>query len=338
MIDRLQEFIKNFSKNYSDERTNVFKIEIQSHQQDQVSLGGRVLESSQLDLLSGQISSQFGGLRVDAHEVNILRKPGNVVMSVDTNLTSLHTSTSFISEMSSQLVFGEKLEILEETGNWVFTRQEDGYLGWTYKPYLSANLPAGANHIVLAPSVAVLAEPMNGAALLTRIFCGTHVELLSTQGGWAQIQAHKVGWIKQKDLRALSEFPSTYAARRNMIKRDTQRMIGVPYLWGGSAGNGIDCSGFARLAHRWIGIEIPRDADMQSAQCQRVEAPYRAGDLFFFGEGEGKRRITHVGICMGGWKVLHSSRSRNGVYLDDLQEKEFLRNIFVHAGSFLPGR
>ena len=116
---------------------------------------------------------------------------------------------------------------------------------------------------------------------------------------------------------------------------DGQRMIGVPYLWGGSAGNGIDCSGFARLMLRWVGIEIPRDADMQSVQSRRVEPPYKAGDLFFFGEGDSQRRITHVGVCMGGMKVLHSSRSRNGVYLDDLDQRESLRSIFAHAGSFL---
>ncbi|MEI7845058.1 MAG: NlpC/P60 family protein, partial [Chloroflexota bacterium] len=70
-------------------------------------------------------------------------------------------------------------------------------------------------------------------------------------------------------------------------------------------------------------------------QSKTVEAPYEAGDLFFFGEGDSDRPISHVGVCMGGTKVMHSSRSRNGVYLDDLQEKESLRAIFSHAGNFL---
>ena len=90
-----------------------------------------------------------------------------------------------------------------------------------------------------------------------------------------------------------------------------------------------------RLLYRYIGIEIPRDADMQHAAAHPVEPPYEPGDLFFFGEDDSERRITHVGVSLGGWKVLHSSRSRNGVYLDDVQEKEGLRSIFVHAGTFL---
>ncbi len=113
------------------------------------------------------------------------------------------------------------------------------------------------------------------------------------------------------------------------------RMIGVPYLWGGTSGNGIDCSGFARLLHRWVGVDIPRDADMQHDAAKPVEPPYEIGDLFFFGEGDSERNITHVGMSLGGWRMIHSSRGNNGVYVDDLQERKSLMDIFVSAGSFL---
>ena len=112
-------------------------------------------------------------------------------------------------------------------------------------------------------------------------------------------------------------------------------MIGVPYLWGGISGNGIDCSGFARLLHKWVGVEIPRDADMQHATAQSVEPPFEAGDLLFFRESGSERQITHVGVSLGGWNMIHSSRRRNGVYMDDVQQREPLKQIFVSAGSFL---
>ena len=62
---------------------------------------------------------------------------------------------------------------------------------------------------------------------------------------------------------------------------------------------------------------------------------YEIGDLFFFAEGESKRSITHVGMSLGGWRMIHSSRGRNGVYVDDLQERKSLMDIFVGTGSFL---
>jgi cell wall-associated NlpC family hydrolase len=101
------------------------------------------------------------------------------------------------------------------------------------------------------------------------------------------------------------------------------------------SGNGIVCSGFARRLHRWIGLEIPRDADMQLAAGRPVEPPLVTGDLLFFGEGDSQPRITHVGLSLGGWKMVHSSRGNNGVYVDDLQDKKALMDIYISAGSYL---
>ncbi|MFN8460705.1 MAG: C40 family peptidase [Anaerolineales bacterium] len=147
--------------------------------------------------------------------------------------------------------------------------------------------------------------------------------------------ARTIGWVESHHLRALTDIPQNVEEKRVALESDSQRMIGVPYLWGGSSGNGIDCSGFAQLLHRWIGIEIPRDADMQCDAANPVEPPYQLGDLFFFNENDNKGDITHVGMSLGGWKMIHSSRTRNGVYVDDLQERKSLMDIFVSAGSYL---
>jgi cell wall-associated NlpC family hydrolase len=136
-------------------------------------------------------------------------------------------------------------------------------------------------------------------------------------------------------LRALTDIPKTIEDKRTRLIVDSMRMIGVPYLWGGMSGNGIDCSGFARLLHHWIGIDVPRDADMQCMAAKPVEPPFEVGDLLFFGEVDSDRRVTHVGISLGGWKMVHSSRSHNGVYTDDVQERHSLMDIYVSAGSFL---
>ena len=87
--------------------------------------------------------------------------------------------------------------------------------------------------------------------------------------------------------------------------------------------------------HRLAGVTLPRDADMQFDAGRPVEAPCEPGDLLFFGELGERRSITHVGISTGGWRIIHSSRSRNGVYEDDVQAVEHLRESFVGARSFV---
>jgi cell wall-associated NlpC family hydrolase len=84
-----------------------------------------------------------------------------------------------------------------------------------------------------------------------------------------------------------------------------------------------------------VGIAIPRDADMQHAVAHRVEPPFLVGDLLFFAERGGERKITHVGMSFGGWTMIHSSRLNNGVYIENIDRNESRMRDFVSAGSFL---
>jgi cell wall-associated NlpC family hydrolase len=254
---------------------------------------------------------------------------------VATNLTGLYEKPTFGMPLSSELTYGTELEILDISGNWAFTRQNDGYLGWVYRPYLNDGAAPAATHLVVAPVVEIQASPSFGDDVITRIVGGTGVVVEETYEDWSCISANRSGWMLSKDLRSLSDRPNSVEEKRRVLVDDSQRMIGVPYLWGGMSGNGIDCSGFARLLHRWIGLEIPRDADMQHAAARPVEPPLVTGDLLFFGEGDSQRRITHVGLSLGGWKMVHSSRGNNGVYVDDLQDKKALMDIYISAGSYL---
>ncbi len=314
-----------------DARISVFEVEITGLNNKTLTLSGRVLNQSQVD----DLQRIFPDLRLDTASIHILNRGDFPRIRVATNLTGLYEKPTFEMPLSSELYFGAELEILEEKNRWVFTRQKDGYLGWAYKPYLSEEVNGTYTHLVTAPVIELRVEPNLNSEVITRVMSGTGVTAHENNGEWTNISANKTGWIPSSALRALKDIPQTTEARRASLVKDSARMIGIPYLWGGASGNGIDCSGFTRLLHRWIGIEIPRDADMQSAAAKRVEPPFEIGDLLFFGEGDDNRHVTHVGMSLGGWKMIHSSRTRNGVYIDDVQEIEFLREIYMHAGSFL---
>jgi len=326
MTNILDEFKKSV-----DLRTSLFDVNITSETDETLILSGRILDQSQLD----DLHRLFPTRKLDTAAIHILNAETHERVHVTTNLTGLYERPTFNMTLSSELYYGTELEVLDEQGRWVFTCQTDGYLGWAYRPYLGEGASPTATHIVIAPAAELRAEPDESGEVITRIVSGTSVKVDEMRDGWSRVQANKTGWIQSTYLRSINELPKTLEAKRATIIQDAQRLIGIPYLWGGTSGNGIDCSGFARLLHRWIGTDIPRDADMQHNAAKPVEPPYEVGDLFFFAEDDSKRHITHVGMCLGGWKVIHSSRGNNGVYIDDLQVKKSLNDIFVSAGSFL---
>jgi cell wall-associated NlpC family hydrolase len=329
-MDNIQSILNNLASQ-CDHRTSVFDLEIIRLRNTSLTLSGRLLNKTQLKTLSRHLPTW----KLDTDSIRILHRENLPRMHVITNLTGLYEKPTFDMALSSELYFGTELEVLEEEEKWVFTRQRDGYLGWVYRSYLGEGLAPKTTHLVLAPSVELRARPIETSEITTRLVSGTGVTHQEAFDGWSGVSANKTGWLSSSSLRALNEFPETIEEKRKVLSEDSIRMIGVPYLWGGISGNGIDCSGFTRLLHRWVGVDIPRDADMQHAAAKPVEPPFEVGDLLFFAERGSDRRITHVGVSLGGWKMIHASRRNNGVYIDNVQEHETLQQIYVSAGSFL---
>jgi cell wall-associated NlpC family hydrolase len=94
---------------------------------------------------------------------------------------------------------------------------------------------------------------------------------------------------------------------------DARRLIGVPYVWGGTSAQGADCSGFVWLVYARRLPGLPRT----SFEMFRVGTPVGREDLlpgdlvFFTTYAPGP---SHVGVYMGNGQFAHaSSRSRRVV-------------------------
>jgi cell wall-associated NlpC family hydrolase len=336
MIETAQSILQTLAAERGDFRIHHFEVQAEKTPAG-LTLNGSVLDETDRAALLAALERALPGAAIDSAALRVLRRPANPVLAVGSNLTSLHRSPSFLAEQLSQLVNGMRVEVLGEDGRWCFVRQADGYLGWTYRPYLTAEMAPAATHLLVSPQEQLLLEPRPAAPILTRVLGGTALHVSGFSAGWVEVilAGGLSGWLPETSLRAYTHLPETGEQRRAQMIFDAARMTGVPYLWGGNTANGIDCSGLAQLAHRWIGLTLPRDADMQCAAGRPVEPPFRPGDLLFFGEKGEKRAITHVAISLGGWQIIHSSRSRNGVYTDDVQSVPHLRDSFLQAATFL---
>lgn len=90
---------------------------------------------------------------------------------------------------------------------------------------------------------------------------------------------------------------STIIKRIEIIKA-AEKLVGVPYVYGGETTKGLDCSGFTQFVYKKAGIELPHNANMQSKMGNEIDiTETQPGDLIFFGnEYNGTFKAFHAGV------------------------------------------
>ncbi|MCL1838795.1 MAG: NlpC/P60 family protein [Propionibacteriaceae bacterium] len=92
------------------------------------------------------------------------------------------------------------------------------------------------------------------------------------------------------------------------------KVKGGRYSWGGAGPNGFDCSGLTLSAYRSVGISLPHSSQAQSRIGRPVSrSELKPGDLIFW-----YRPIHHVGLYIGGGKIVHARNTRSGIVVQSL--------------------
>ncbi|EES73371.1 C40 family peptidase [Paenibacillus sp. MB22_1] len=112
------------------------------------------------------------------------------------------------------------------------------------------------------------------------------------------------------------------------LENEVDKVVGTPYLYGGTTVAGFDCSGFILYIFDKFKLDLPRTSKSQAKEGTPVDQDnLRAGDLVFFNtDGKG---ISHAGIYIGDNKFAHSSSSK-GVRISSLSES-YYKNRYVTA-------
>ncbi|MBP3384777.1 MAG: C40 family peptidase [Firmicutes bacterium] len=89
------------------------------------------------------------------------------------------------------------------------------------------------------------------------------------------------------------------------------QFVGNPYKYGGtSLTNGADCSGFVMSVYAHFGISLPRTSGGQAAVGKAVSySEARPGDIICYS--------GHVGIYIGGGKIVHASTPSTGIIVSN---------------------
>ena len=322
---------------YADRRLNIFELRAAPAEQDPVrlALSGRTLTAEQRDAAVARLEAL--GAQVDASDVRVLLDDAPWAL-VKRSHTDLRRHPQSLSEMVSQALLGESLRILETHGEWALVRTErHGYLGWLSPAALAPctaeearRYQAAVTHIVQAELAPTWETPERRLPVAGKLPFGVCLPVVAEQNGLAQVRlpGGELRWTEAAGLLPLSERPALDARGIAAVLDLMKRFTGVPYLWGGRTPFGFDCSGFAGAFYAFLGVTIPRDADMQFRAGLPVEGEPQPGDLLFFGTREadapGERsvgsiaRVTHVAISLGGWEFIHATSAAGGVTFNSL--------------------
>ncbi|WP_431982622.1 NlpC/P60 family protein [Streptomyces qinglanensis] len=95
--------------------------------------------------------------------------------------------------------------------------------------------------------------------------------------------------------------------------------LGKPYVWGGTGPSGYDCSGLTQAAWRAAGVSLPRTTYSQIRVGRRVpRADLAPGDLVFFYDS-----ISHVGLYVGGGRMIHAPRPGTAVRVAPIDQMPY---------------
>jgi len=336
---------------YRDGRDTVFDLRAEwTPAAGEIVLRGEVLRQEQLEEAKNAVATVATSVATTKEVTNLfVTKKVRVLLTPETSyalvgrgVSDLRREPRLLSERLAQVLLGEAVRVFETRGDWSRVRVEsDGYLGWMRTNDLvssseaqDAGYVSACNALVTAPLLSGFHADEGEAGEESwrnpagKLPFGVSVPVVDRREGQSQVRLPDgaLWWVDSDGLIPLTERHKPDTAGIAAALSYLSRFVGVPYLWGGRTPFGFDCSGLARTLWLFLGVPIPSDADRQFRAGIAVEGDPRPGDLLFFGDpadahshgAERIGRISHVGISLGGARVLHATTASSGVTFNSL--------------------
>ena len=229
----------------------------------------------------------------------------------------------------TQALFGDRVLVVREQGDWDEVRvpgqptpkDSQGYPGWIPKAQLTIDPSYGAlkDHAPFAVADRSVTTWLYREPGLSdrdlEISANTRLPVLSRTDKGVQVATPDRGpkWLDTGTV-AVYEKPTDIPHPTGAdLVRYAAAFVGVPYVWGGDAGFGIDCSGFTATIYQVHGITLPRDAGPQAADSlgRAIDkSALQPGDLLFYSHGGSDPAdpdaIYHVAMYSGNGDMIEA--------------------------------
>jgi hypothetical protein len=223
--------------------------------------------------------------------------------------------------LQRQMLFGDGFNVARVDGDWAYgTRAGDEYAGVV----AVAELAGWADPTVTVRDLGahVYPEPNIKTVPLMHLPFQARLTVVGEQGDFVELAAG--GFVHQMQIAPISDIEPD-------LLRTAERYLGVPYLWGGNAQYGIDCSGLVSGALRGAGLSGPADSGPQETELGVVipnDAPLVRGDLIFW--------RGHVGLMYSTDLLLHANGHHMRVAFEPLAQAE--ERISASGGGAVTAR
>ncbi len=242
---------------------------------------------------------------------------------VNVSVCNIRSAPKHSAELATQALLGTPLKVYEKEGTWLRVQTPDAYISWVDQGAVFLATPTEVENwqkarklIYLTPYGFSYAQANAEGPTTSDIVAGDLLAYKGEKGAFYEV-AYPDGrnaYIRKTDARFYDEWLSSVEISESSLVSTSKKLMGLPYLWGGTSFKGVDCSGFTKTVYFLNGVQLPRDASQQVHSGELVDttkdwSKLRPGDLLFFGtvNEDGSEKVVHVAMWLGNNQFIHSS-------------------------------
>ena len=204
------------------------------------------------------------------------------------NFSNIYKNPSKRSEITSQIIYGEKFKILKKKKGWIKIKTLfDNYIGFIKNSkYVEKFSP---NYKVSSLKAKVFKRP--GIRTNSWLPFASKLSVFEQNRNYVKIEKNK--WIKKVDIKKLNHKENNYI-------KIFKKFINVNYVWGGKTFQGIDCSALLQIFFFYNNSFYPRDTkdQIKYIKTKIKKRKFKKGDIIFW--------KGHVAMCLNSKQLIHA--------------------------------
>ena len=204
------------------------------------------------------------------------------------NYSNIYKKPSRKSEVTSQIIYGEKFKILSKNKSWIKIKNLfDNYKGFIKNSkYVEKFKP---NYKVSSLKARIFKKP--GIGTNSWLPFASKLSVLDQNKNYIKIEKNK--WIKKANIKKLNH-------KENNSTKIFKKFLNVKYCWGGKTFQGIDCSALLQIFFFYNNSFYPRDTKDQIKYTKKnsKKRQFKKGDIIFW--------KGHVAMCLNSKELIHA--------------------------------